>query len=599
MAEQTDVKTGAEDVSWDLTTMYPAFGDPSFEADLTESEELADKLAEEYKGRIADLDAEEMRDLLEQYQEVLRLAYKANMYAQMEWTVASEDPTRGALMAKVNEHGSRISQKLVFITLEWADVPEEKAATLMSNEVLQSYLHFLEVERLQKPYLLSEPEEKILAEKSTTGAQAWDRFFDEIHARQRYDWQDEKVPGQAVLQALYAPDREVRKAAQETYTRGLEELSHSTTYVFNQILADKASNDRLRGYPTWITSRNKSNEVDDESVQALVDAVTSRYDIVARYYTLKKKLLGVDELFDYDRYAPLPAADAFYTWDEAKETVLNAFNKFHPRMAQITNEFFDGRWIDAPVRPGKRGGAYAMPSTPDHHPFVFMNYQGQPRDVETLAHELGHGIHMYLSREQSLLNFFTPLTTAETASTFGEMLVFNDLLEKEDDPAVRLAMVTSKLESSFATVFRQISMNRFEDGIHTARREEGELSTERFSEIWMETQKAMFEGSVTMTDNYALWWSYIPHFIGSPGYVYAYAFGELLVMALYATYESGKVDNFQEKYFDLLTAGGSDWPHEIVKPMGIDLTDASFWQEGLVILDDMVKQAEALAEEVG
>jgi oligoendopeptidase F len=337
--------------------------------------------------------------------------------------------------------------------------------------------------------------------------------------------------------------------------------------------------------------------VDDKTVDALVEAVTSRYDIVARYYRLKRRLLGLDELFEYDRYAPLPAADRRYSWDEGRQIVLDAYGQFHPRMAEVAGWFFDHRWIDAPPRPGKLGGAFSHETVPSVHPYILLNFEGRPRDVMTLAHELGHGVHQKLAGVQGALQAHTPLTTAETASVFGEMLVFQALMAQETDPQVRLGMLTSKIEDSFATAFRQISMNRFEHAIHTARRTEGELTAERFSELWLETQRAMFGDSVTLTEDYGLWWSYIPHFIGTPGYVYAYAFGELLVLALYARYRQAGGD-FAEKYLAMLTRGGSDWPHQIVAPLGVDLTDPTFWHGGLGILADLVAEAEELAAAV-
>lgn len=363
--------------------------------------------------------------------------------------------------------------------------------------------------------------------------------------------------------------------------------------MFNTLLAEKASDDRLRKYPTWITSRNLSNETTDEAVQALVDAVTNRYDIVARYYHVKKQLLGVDTLYDYDRYAPLPGAESRYSWDEARQIVITAFNAFSPRMAEVADEFFTKNWIHAPVKQGKRGGAFASPTVPSAHPFVFVNYTGTGRDVMTLAHELGHGIHMYLSRQHGIFGAYTPLTTAEMASVFGEMLVFNDLMAKESDPSVRLAMLASKIEDTFATVFRQVSMNRFENAVHTARREQGELSTETISALWMDTQRTMFGNSVTLRDDYGIWWSYIPHFINTPGYVYAYAFGELLVLALFNKYKR-EGESFVPRYIDVLSSGGSDKPENILAKAGVDLTDPTFWQEGLSIIDDMVSDLQGL-----
>ncbi|MBI3396625.1 MAG: M3 family oligoendopeptidase, partial [Spirochaetia bacterium] len=333
----------------------------------------------------------------------------------------------------------------------------------------------------------------------------------------------------------------------------------TTTYIYNVSLAEKASTDRLRKYPTWISDRNLDNETSDLMVDALISAVTSRYDIVARYYKIKRKLLGVPELFDYDRYAPLEEVETHYQWDEAKQVVLNAFGAFHPKMAEVAAEFFDKRWIHAPVLPNKRGGAFASSCVPSVHPWVFVNFMGLGKDVMTLAHELGHGVHMYLSRPKGVLEANTPLTTAEMASVFGEMLVFNDMMKRETDPKVRQSMLASKIEDTFATVFRQVTMNRFEDAIHTARRSGGELTTDRYSELWLKTQRAMFGDSVTLRDDYGLWWSYVTHFIAVPGYVYAYAFGELLVLALFNQYRK-QGDSFAPKYIDVLSSGGSDKP---------------------------------------
>ena len=523
---------------------------------------------------------------------------KVGAFASLNWTQDTQDATRGALMQRVTERSSRLSQKLVFMDLELAAAPDEAAAAWLADPVVARWHHWLEVVRMYRPHLLSEPEEKILTEKAVTGRNAWDRFFDETQGAARFDLDGEKLTRDQVLNRLYSPDRALRQRAAASITAGLQDAQRTNTYIFNTILADKASDDRLRSYPAWISARNLANEVDDRTVEALVEAVTARYDIVARYYRLKRRLLGLDELFEYDRYAPLPAADRHYTWTEARDTVLAAYARFAPRLAEIAGWFFERRWIDASVKPGKMGGAFSAGTVPSVHPYVLMNYEGRPRDVMTLAHELGHGVHQKLSGVLGMLQAHTPLTTAETASVFGEMLVFQDLMARETDPAVRLGMLTGKIEDSFATAFRQISMNRFEHAIHTARREEGELTVERFSELWLETQRAVFGDSVTLTADYGLWWSYIPHFIGTPGYVYAYAFGELLVLALYARYQADSA-GFADRYIAMLTQGGSDWPHAIVKPLGVDLTDPAFWSNGLDILEGLVADAEALAAAAG
>lgn len=586
--------TGAEEATWDLVDLYAGPDDPAFDADLDVADAEADALDAAYRGRVAGLSPAELAALLGSYEALRERSAKAGTYASLYWTQNTEDPARGALLQRATERDSRLGQKLIWFELELAHAADDVAAGWMAARELARYRHWLEVVRLYRPYLLTEPEEKILAEKSVTGRSAWERFFDELHSAARYEFDGEQMSRDQILSRLYDADREVRRRAAANFTEGLKELRRSTTYVFNTVLADKASDDRLRAYPTWITGRNLGNQVDDATVQALVDAVTSRYDIVARYYRLKARLLGLPELFDYDRYAPLPAADRDFSWDQAKEIVLSAYGAFHPRLAEIAGWFFDRRWIDAPPRPGKYGGAFSHGAVPSVHPYILLNYDAKPRDVMTLAHELGHGVHQTLSGVQGLLQADTPLTTAETASVFGEMLVFRSMMANEADAAVRLGMLTQKIEDSFATAFRQISMNRFEHAIHTARREEGELTSERLGELWLQSQRAMFGDSVTLTGDYGLWWSYIPHFIGTPGYVYAYAFGELLVLALYARYkEIGP--GFAEAYIGMLSKGGSDWPHAIVEPLGVDLKDPAFWHGGLNILEEMVADAERLA----
>lgn len=596
MDAQASRPTGAEDVTWNLAHLYAGADDPALNRDLDAADARAAALRERYYGRLAGLDAAALVEMLREYEAIVELSAKVESYAHLAWAADTNDPARGALLQRATERDSRLSQELVFVELEWAQAPDDVADRLIASPELARYRHFLEKARRYRPHLLSEPEEKILAEKSVTGRSAWTRFFDEALGAARFDYGGDQLPLTRVLNRLYSANRDERRSAAASVTAGLSDISRATTYVFNNLLADKASDDRLRHYPRWISARNLGNEVEDATVDALVAAVTSRYDVVARYYGLKRRLLGLDRLFDYDRYAPLPAADRAYTWDEGRDIVLGAYGGFHPRMAEIAARFFDERWIDAAIRPGKRSGAFSAGVVPSVHPYILVNYEARPRDVMTVAHELGHGVHQYLSRDRGMLQMHTPLTTAETASVFGEMLVFQAMTAAEQDPKVVLAMLTAKIEDSFATVFRQVSMNRFEDAIHTARREQGELTTERFGELWLQTQRAMFEGSVELTQDYGLWWSYVHHFTSVPGYVYAYAFGELLVLALYARYlEVGP--GFAEGYLQMLAAGGSDWPREIVKPLGVDLEEPGFWNNGLGILDEMVQRAERLASE--
>lgn len=599
MTEETEIqRNGAEDVVWNLSDLYVGVDDPAIERDMQATDIRAQQLEADYRGRLTSLDAEELYEAIEVYEEIVESAVKIESFAHLIWSTDTANPAYGKLMQKATEWTSRLQQQLVFFDLEWVNAPEDFAARMIANPTLEHYAHWLEASRRYQPHRLSEPEEKILAEKAVTGREAWVRYFTELMGGLRFPFDGEQLTQSAVLSKLYDPDRSVRAKAAKSVTEVLRAQLPGLTYIFNTLLADKASDDRLRDYPTWISSRNLSNEVSDEVVDALIEAVTTRSDIVARYYKLKRQLLDVDELFDYDRYAPLPAAEGQYAWGTARERVLAAYKRFHPRVAEIAQMFFTESWIDAAPAPNKRGGAYSAGTVPSVHPYVFMNYTGSARDVMTLAHELGHGIHQYLSREQGMLQASTPLTTAEMASTFGEMLVFTDMMAKEDDPKARLAMLAHKIEDTFATVFRQISMNRFENGIHEARREEGELTSDRLSEIWMETQQAMFLDSVTLTDNYSIWWSYIPHFLHTPGYVYAYAFGELLVMALFARYRQEAGTGFEERYMDVLRAGGSDWPEKVLAPMGVDLTDPAFWQEGLIEIEAMITQAEQLASQL-
>jgi oligoendopeptidase F len=586
-------QTRADDVRWKLDDLYES--ESAMRDDLEAAQREAEQLSETYRGRVADLSAAQLAEALDELEAVQDRAGRAYTFAYLRWSTDTNDPERGALLQHVKEAYTQIEQQLIFFETEWAEAPEEHAEKLIESDELAGYEHFLEVERLKKDYLLTEPEEKILSEKNVTGRSAWNRYFDETMGAARFELNGDELTRQEILKKLYEPDRDLRRRAALAFTDGLEDHERTLTFVFNTTLADKASDDRLRGYEHWLRSRNLSNEVEDETVDALIEAVTGRYDLVARFYDLKRRLLGLDDLKDYDRYAPLSDADTRYEWDDARDIVLDAYGDFHPQMAEVAGRFFDDGWIDAPLAPGKRGGAFSHGAVPSAHPYVLLNYTGKPRDVRTLAHELGHGVHQFLAREQGVLQASTPLTTAETASVFGEMLVFQRLLRREDDPQNRLAMLVSKIDDTMATVFRQTALNRFENKIHTARREEGELTSERFAEAWMETQRAMFAGSVTLEDHYRRWWSYIPHFLHTPGYVYAYAFGELLVLALYAEYERTG-DGFSERYLNLLAAGGSDWPRALVGRFGLDLTDADFWQQGLDAIEELIDDAEELAE---
>jgi oligoendopeptidase F len=584
--------TGAEHIHWNLDDLYT--DDASLKADLAQIAQQAQAFSEVHRGKMAHYTATEWADALHALEGLQDTLGKAYTFAYLHWSTHTTDATRGALLQFVKEQYTQISQNLIFFEIEWAAVPESEASALLNEASLARFKHYLEVQQEQKKHLLTESEEKILAEKSVTGASAWNRYFDETLGSAVFSFRGEEKSEQEVLSKLSDSDRSVRHDAAKSLAEGLQQHLRTLTFIFNTILADKASNDRLRGYESWVSSRNVSNEATDETVQALIDAVTSRYDLVHRYYKLKKKQLGLDEMMDYDRYAPISETETRYTWEEARQVVTEAYTEFHPEMGRIVNEFFEKNWIDAALGQGKRGGAFSHGAVPSVHPYILMNFTGRVRDVQTLAHELGHGVHQYLSRVQGVYHADTPLTTAETASVFGEMLTFQRLLQRETNDQGRLAMYMEKIDDTFATVFRQVTMNRFEDAIHTTRREKGELTSEQFSSLWMETQSKMFGDSVTLGEHYAVWWSYIPHFLHTPGYVYAYAFGELLVLALYEKYRQEGAP-FTQKYVDLLTAGGSDYPHVLVGKLGIDLTDQTFWHQGLKSIEALIEEAEKLA----
>jgi len=586
------INTGAETIHWDLTDLYA--DQEALTLDLEKGDEEASAFEQRYRNQVASLDASGLAEAMQALERVEDRMGRAYTYVYLDWSTDTSAPERGALMQRVREAYTKTNQRLIFFDLEWSAVSEEQAAALLSADEIAPYRHYLDLLRLRKQHLLTEPEEIILSEKAVTGVSAWNRFFDETLGAMRFDLDGASLTQQQLLAKLYETDRDLRKRAALSFTEGLKAQSHPLTYVFNTVLAEKASTDRLRKFPNWLSSRNLSNEVEDRTVETLIQAVTDRYDLVARFYRLKARLLGIEEMKDYDRYAPVGEADTRYAWSDARVLVQDAYAQFHGRLGDIVGLFFERHWIDAALSPGKRGGAFSHGAVPSAHPYILMNYTGKIRDVQTLAHELGHGVHQYLSRKQGIFHADTPLTTAETASVFGEMLVFLQLMRKETDPANRLAMLVGKIDDTIATVFRQVAMNRFEDRIHQARRTEGELSSDSLGAYWMETQEAMFKGSVTLGTHYRHWWSYIPHFLHTPGYVYAYAFGELLVLALYARYlEEG--DAFAEKYLGLLEAGGSDWPHLLVGRLNIDLTDPDFWHQGLMAIEALIEEAERLA----
>ena len=592
-----DADLTAASVAWDLDPLVSGAGPEGVTHLLRRAEELVGEL-EQWRGRLGEVDAGELARAMTTVAEIEDALGRAGSWVSLRFAVDTSDPSRGAAMQKFQEQATELATRMLFVELEWAEVPESRATMLLESEDLAFCRYHLESTRRYRPHLLSEPEERILAEKDITSSSAWSRLFDELTSAIVVELPDGPTSLEQGLSRLASPDREERRLAADAITSALEPGLRTRAYVFNTLMADKSTDDRLRSYSTWIASRNLSNQASDESVQALVDAVVDRYDIPQRWYRLKARLLGVERLCDFDRNASVASVEESFTWSEATEIVLDSYGSFSGELADVVRTFFDHNWIDAPVRPGKRPGAFCAYTVPSVHPFLLLNWTSRRRDVLTLAHELGHGLHAYLAREQGVFHQSTPLTLAETASVFGETVTFGRLLGDTDDPDARLALLAESLEGQIATVFRQIAMNRFENAVHSHRREIGELSTEDFADAWERTQHAMLGDAVELTPGYRSWWSYIPHFIGSPGYVYAYAYGQLLALAVYARYEV-EGDAFVPAYLDLLRAGGSRTPEDLGRIVGVDLADPRFWDGGLAIIDAQLAAAEQAAHDAG
>lgn len=591
--------TELDAVAWDLEHLVDGEGAAGVDRYLDEATTRATAFAEQHAGKVASLDGPGLAAAMAELAAISDLVARAGNYASLLFSADTQKPEHGALMQRVQERGTVIETTLLFFDLEWAALEDDRAEELLAADGLELCRHHLRTARAYRPYLLSEPEEKLLAEKSVTGRDAWTRLFSELTSAIEVDLPDTEQPValDVALSRLQSGDREVRRTAAESVTKALEPGLRTRAFLFNTLLHDKAVDDRLRGFPTWISSRNLSNEASDESVQALVEAVKGAYDVPRRWYTLKARLLGLDRIADYDRAASVTGDEEEIAWDDARDLVLDSFSAFSPVLGDTAKRFFDEQWIDAPVRPGKRGGAFCAYTTPSVHPYVLLNYTSLRRDVLTLAHELGHGLHAALAIPRGIFEQHTPLTVCETASVFGETLVFKRLLEAADTPESRLSLLAGNLEDGIATVFRQTAMNQFEDAVHSARREEGEISVEKFGDLWHRTQHDLLGDAVELTEGYRTWWSYIPHFIGTPGYVYAYAYGQLLALSVYRRYEEEGA-SFVPAYLEMLAAGGSKSPEDLGRIAGLDLTDPGFWTAGLDLVRERLAQAEEAAEAV-
>ncbi|TML43760.1 MAG: M3 family oligoendopeptidase [Actinobacteria bacterium] len=584
-------------VTWDLGHLVGGQGDGAVDGLMDEADRRAAELSV-HRGKVGQLDAAGLAELMAALGELREVLGKAESYAGLRFSEDTTDAAAGALMQRVEERSARVETELIFFDLEWAALPDERVEELLADPRLAFCRHHLATLRRYREHLLSEPEERILTEKAVTGWTAWTRLFGELTSSLDVELDGQPATLEEALSRLHDPSREVRRTSAEAVTAALAPGLRTRAYIFNTLLQDKAVDDRLRRYPHWLTSRNLSNEASDESVEALVAAVRDRYDLPRRWYRVKARLLGLDRVADYDRLASVAEEEPVVPWSEAREVVLDCYDSFSGQLADVARRFLDGGWVDAPARPGKRPGAFCAYTVPSVHPYVLLNYTSRRSDVLTLAHELGHGLHAYLAAPQGVFHQSTPLTMAETASVFGETVVFGRLLDLADSPASRLALLAQNVEGALATVFRQTAMNRFEESVHTARRQEGELSVERMGELWAESQAELLGDAVEITEGYLTWWSYIPHFIGTPGYVYAYAYGQLLALSVYRRYQD-EGPGFVPRYLELLAAGGSDSPEALGRLVGCDLADPGFWRGGLAIVESQIEAAEAAAREAG
>ncbi|MEZ5871056.1 MAG: M3 family oligoendopeptidase [Nitratireductor sp.] len=582
---------------WNLTDLYPGTASQEFRTDLAKSHEDAAQFERDFKGKLASLlesDPEAVGQAIVRFEEIEQRMGRIMSYAGLLYAGNTTDPALAKFYGDAQEQITNAGSQLLFFGLELNRLETDAITTGMQRSAtLRHYKPWLDDLRMDKPYQLEDRIELLFHEKSVTGHAAWNRLFDETMAGLRFTIDGKELTVEPALNLLQDRKRETREAAAREIGRVLGENSRVFTLITNTLAKDKEIADRWRGFADIADSRHLANRVEREVVDALVSAVRKAFPRIShRYYRMKAKWLGLEKMQHWDRNAPLPmSAEKVYSWDEARQTVLDAFGNFEPAMAEIANRFFERNWIDAPVRPGKSPGAFAHPTVPQVHPYVLVNYLGKPRDVMTLAHELGHGVHQILAGEQGALMAQTPLTLAETASVFGEMLTFRSLIDRAANPSERKAMLAQKVEDMINTVVRQIAFYQFERLVHEARRE-GELTSEQLGRMWLEVQKESLGDIFEFDDSYSDYWSYIPHFIHSPFYVYAYAFGDCLVNSLYAVYQDADA-GFQERYFEMLKAGGTKHHSQLLKPFGLDAGDPGFWDKGLSVIEGLIDELEA------
>lgn len=588
----------AQDIYWDLSAFFISIQDPKIKQIWDMLFIKSKEFTKKYKGNInhPNLSSQTLLDALKEYEQIGNELSKPCGYASLLFATDTADPQIGQFYQKQQELASQITVQQLFFSLELQALPESQIINLLEDPLLKNYKHPVKVMRLYSDHRLTEPEEIILEELANTGKRAWKRFFEELVSSLSFDW---KKPGEeksivctkeVLLNEFRNPDRSIRQSAADTFTEGLKKIEKQIVSIYNNILQEKKITDRLRKYSSPESSRHLSNELEEKIVETVMQVCDETQDLVARYYEVKKEVLGLEKLTHIDRYAPLGSTHTKMTYDEAKNLILDSFKKFHPTLEYHASQFFSQNWIDATPAPNKRGGAFCMYNTPDTHPVVFMSYLGSLSDVKTLAHELGHGVHSSLSRKQTYFNFHGTLPLAELASTLGEMIVFDKLVQTatlED----KIALYAQKIEDVFATVYRQSAMYRFEQNCHYKCREEGELTPDILRKLWQDQMQKMFGESVSLAEQHEYWWLYVSHFFASPFYVYAYSFGELLALSIY--YKAKELGGeFIEKYIQVLELGGSKSPQELMQNLGIDISSKDFWYGGTKLIEQMIEDFE-------
>lgn len=595
----TDQNFLAKGVTWNLADLYSSPLDPKIEQDLKLAESKSLEFEKIYKPLFEKVSAQfPIAKLLSDYKEIITIMTKLGAYSHLAFAEQTNAPGIGAFMQKIRVKLTDIQSHLLFFDVCWNRLDEKTAKSIMNSPKVKADIHYLERMRTFAPHTLNESEEKIMAIKSNTSGSAFSRLFDEIMNNIPFFVEENgkrvKKSEAEVLSLFHSKNREERKRASDSLAEGLNANTHLLTYIYNMILADHRSSLKIRNFKHPMDSMNLSNEIGLETVSNLIKTVKDAYPIAHRYYNLKRKLLGFNELYDYDRYAPIDTGDDKIGFEDCRKIVLSGYYEFSSEAGKIAEEFFTKRWIDAEIRQGKQGGGFCAQTTPDLHPYILVNYTGSTRDVMTVAHELGHGLHQYLAGKRvGILQSDAPLTMAETASVFGEMLIFEKILSAEKDPKRRLALLCGKIDDNFATVYRQICMTDFELMSHETGLKDGELSSEMLSDFWIKANAEFYGKSVILTDNYRHGWKYIPHFIHSPFYCYAYSFAQLFVLTLFQKYKQDK-KSFIPKYLEMLSLGGSKKPEEIAEITGLNLRDPNFFQAGIRLLDELVKQAESL-----